>query len=345
MNNIIVFEEKVTTYGFYTKVLKDFYNMYRLDRLNVPILDFRNTQYICQAAVPVILCFGDYLHRLYGKKIRIIYINGSGLQNFLILSKFYEISKKLEIFEWDENILQEWEYKEIRDLHKITHTNIEYADANKIKDLRQKRDYIYDCLVDKSRVIYEEILKDVNRLPHDIIETTICAIAEVQTNAIMYSKSHSFTFVASDGYGTNISIADSGIGFKLSFENDKEKFKMVQKFQNVEQKFHNFLIIMSALNYSYKQHVEKDRQNLWTLRTNIIKNNGVFKIQYENTQVIFSCNRCSKCEKLEGEKDISQCVNCLMSSYNVDMYSPIKIFNIGFQGVRIEVKINKGKNK
>lgn len=87
--------------------------------------------------------------------------------------------------------------------------------------------------------------------------------------------------------------------------------------------------------------MESKRDDLWSLRTDIIKNNGTFKIQYENTQVIFSCNRCKNCTQINGKKDISICVQCLMRQYSIDTYSPIKIFNIGFQGVRVEVSINK----
>lgn len=341
MNNIIVFDEKLSTYGFYIKVVKKFYEIYMSEKEHAPILDFRNTKYILPAAVPVILSFGDYLHRFYREKILIMYTKGSELHNFFIASKFYEISKKLEIFEWDDDTLSEWAYKELRELHKISYTNTRYSDVEKVEDLIQKRDFIYDCLLDKSKVVYEKILSDTNQLPDNVIWATINAIAEIETNAIMYSNSHSFTYVASDRYGTNISVADSGIGFEKSFIAAGRKLKMVEKFQGVEQKFQNYLIIMSALNYSFEKHIEDKREDLWTLRTNIINNNGTFKIQYENTQVIFSCNRCRGCRKTEGEKDISMCVQCLMDKYSMDTYSPIKIFNIGFQGVRIEITINR----
>ncbi len=339
--NKIIFDEKLSTHGFYTNVVKNFYDIYKAEEKYVPILDFRNTKYIASAVVPVILSFGDYLHRLYGEKIRIVYTKGSELHNFFIASKFYEISKNLEIFEWDDNILSGWKYKELRELHKVSYTNTKYSDAEKIKELIQKRDFIYDCLLDKSKVVYEKILSDTDQLPINVISATINAIAEIETNAIMYSNSHSFTYVASDRYGTNISVADSGIGFEESFSAAGRPLKMVEKFQWAEKKFKNYLIIMSALNYSFEKHMEDQREDLWTLRTNIINNNGIFKIQYENTQVIFSCNRCRGCKKMDGKTDISTCVKCLMDKYSIDLYSPIKIFNIGFQGVRIEIVINR----
>lgn len=341
MNNIIVFDEKLSTHIFFTKIIKKFYDIYTWEKEDAPILDFRKTQYILPAAVPVVLSFGDYLSRLYGKRICILYTKGSELHNFFISSKFYEISKKLNIFEWDDDILYEWKYKKLRELHKISYTNTRYPNVEKIEDLTRKRDFIYDCLLDKSKIVYEKILSDTNQLPNDVIWATINAIAEIETNAIMYSNSHSFTYVASDRYGTNISVADSGIGFEKSFYEKRRELKILDKFQEVEKKYYNFLIIMSALNYSFEKHVEDKRADLWTLRTDIINNNGIFKIQYENTQVIFSGNRCKGCKRNEGENDISMCVNCLMNKYSRDIYSPIKIFNIGFQGVRIEITINR----
>lgn len=343
MNNIITFDEKISTYSFYTNVIGRFYEIYKSGEKSIPILDFRNTKYIFPTAAPLLLSFGDYLRRLYKKSVPILYEKRSEVHNFFIFSKFYEISNKLEIFDWGEDVLNEWNYKELRDLHKISYTYTSYSDADKIKEPMQRRDFIFDCLLDKSKVVYENILKDSNQLPEDIVSATIHAIAEIETNAIMYSGSYSFTFVASNRYGTSISVADSGIGFERSFLTKERKMKMLEKFQYVGGKFHNYLVIMSALNYSFEKHLEDKRADLWTLRTNVINNNGTFKIQYENTQVIFSCNRCRGCRKNKDRADISTCVQCLLDKYSMDAYSPIKIFNIGFQGVRIEITINKEK--
>lgn len=341
MDNIIDFGEKISTYIFYTDVIKRFYEIYSIDHKQIPILNFKNTKFILPSAVPVLLCFGDYLSRLYRQSIPILYAKGSELHNFFISSKFYDISKKLKIFDWDDSAITDWNFKELRDLHKISYTNTFYSDAEKIDNLVQRRDFIFDCLLDKSKVVYEKILNDTNQLPENIIMSTILAIAEIETNAIMYSNSHSFTYVASDRYGTIISVADSGIGFVGSFRKMNRNLEILQKFSDCDEKFYNYLVIMSALDYSYGKHIEDHREDLWTLRTNIINNNGTFKIQYQNTQVIFSSSRCKGCRKNEGKNDISMCVKCLMEKYRADAYSPIKIFGIGFQGVRIEITVNR----
>lgn len=344
MNNIILFEEKVTTYYLYTNILQKFLEIYSEGHVVPPILDMRNTTYIASSAVPVLLSFGDYLRKLYKQPIELLVDEESSVFNFIMCSKFKSIFEQLGIFKikaGSEDLLGNWRYKQLRDLHKVSFTNIKYDDADKIKDEEQKRAYIYDCLLDKNKATYGSVLHDTNQLSESIIEATISSIAEVETNAIMYSKSYSFTYVASDRYGTNISIADSGIGFERSFKEKKRKMSMVTKYKQLDSSFHNYLVIMSVLDYSYKKHLSDGRKDLWTLRTNVIHNNGVFKIQCGNTQVIFSSGRCKKCEKMCKKEDISTCVECLLEAHNKEVYSPIKQFRVGLQGVRIEITVNR----
>ena len=343
MKGVIVFEEKVSTYNFYSEILSRFLEIYKSKKDEIPILDMRKTKYIMPSAVPVLLSFGDYLRKLYKQPIDLLVSEESELLNFLICSKFVNISKQLGIFCFDENLLIRWDKKELRDLHKISYTKVRYSDADKIEDLVQRRDYINDCLYDRTKAIYKEVLSDTNQLPMSVIGATLSSIAEIETNAIMYSMSYSFTYVASDRYGTNISIADSGIGFEKSFENAKRELFTLEGFNNIDSKFYNYLVIMNVLNYSYRKHIDEKRDDLWTLRSNVIKNNGTFKIQYKNTQVIFSCNRCGKCVKNANRSNISACLKCLLQEYSEDSYSPIKIFKVGFQGVRIEITINRGE--
>ena len=343
MNSIIVFDEKVSTYNFYNNILSRFLSIYKSKIAEIPVLDMRKTKYISPAAVPVLMSFGDYLRKLYKQPIDLLISEESGLLNFMICSKFIIICKQLGIFNFDDDVINSWRYKELRDLHKISYTNTKYSDADKIEDLIQRRDYINDCLYDRTKVIYEKVLSDTNQLPISVIDATLSSIAEIETNAIMYSKSYSFIYVASDRYGTNISVADSGIGFERSFKNANRELFTLEEFSNIDSRLYNYLVIMNVLNYSYKKHIDEKREDLWTLRSNVVNNNGIFKIQYGNTQVIFSCNRCKNCVRNDNKSDISACVKCLLEKYSDDAYSPIKIFNVGFQGVRVEITINRGE--
>lgn len=342
MENYIVFDEKVSTYTFYSDIIKKFYYIYTNCGPNVPpVLDFRNTNYISSTATPVLLSFGDYLRRLYGTKIKILFITGSKLHTFFVDSKFYEISRELGLFDWEQDLYIGYVCGGLRNLHKITYTKLRYDDAETITDDLLKRNYIFDSLKEKSRVIYDRILRETDRLPDGVIDATIDSISEIETNAIMYSQSYSFTFVSSDLFGTTIGIADAGIGFEKSFSEAKRELEMSQKYASYGNRFRNYLIIMSVLNYSYAKHFKDRRSDLWSLRTNVVNNFGIFKISYENTQVIFSHKRCSKCKKLLDSDSISCCVECLYENYCEGTYSPIKIYDIGMQGVRVEITINK----
>ncbi len=149
MNNLIVFDEKLSTYIFYNDILGKFLDIYKSKADVQPVLDLRRTKYISPAAVPVLLSFGDYLRKLYKHPIDILVKEDSELLNFMICSRFVSICKQLHIFNFDETILESWRYKELRDLHKISYTNIKYTDADKIEDLVQRRDFINDCLFDR----------------------------------------------------------------------------------------------------------------------------------------------------------------------------------------------------
>lgn len=341
MDNLIVFNQEVTTYNFYSEVLQQFLKVYKNNCENKPIIDMRKTEYLSPAVVPVILSFGDYLRRMYKQSIELWVNDDSELLNFLICSNFDKIASGLCIFEIKRNVYELWNYKPLRSLHKISYTNTHYKDADEISNFNHKKNYIFDCLVDRNKAMYCEILKDTNRLPDNVIEATINSISEIETNAIVYSGAYSFTYVASNRYGTNISIADSGIGFENAFQNAGRELIMLNKFKNLNPRFKNFLIIMSALNYSYVKHLNDIREDLWKLKTNIVNNHGTFKIQYENTQVIFTSNKCYRCQKIEGKEDISECVECLLRKSSFDLYSPVKLFDIGFQGVRIEISVKR----
>lgn len=340
---IITFEETISTYTIYTNTTKQFYQIISADENAVPVLDLRNTKYIVSSAVPVLLSFGDYLSRLRQRPIPIVISFGSDLHSFIMHSKFYEISSNLGIFQWEDGIENGYYSNGYREFHKISYTGLRYTDAEEISDLSLRRNYIFDCLLDRSKVIYRNVLTDTNRLPENVVYSTMKSIAEIETNAIMYSGSHSFTYLASDRYGTKLSVADSGQGFEKSFLQDNKRLDYLEEKLYDTKKFKNYLVIMSVLNYSYKKHMRDERENLWTLKRDIAEQgDGIFKIQYDNTQVIFSSNRCKYCTNYLDNEGLRECTRCLMDDYSDSQYSPIKISSIGFQGVRVEAIIDRG---
>lgn len=186
-------------------------------------------------------------------------------------------------------------------------------------------------------------LKDSNR------RIVLDVLTEIITNAVLYSGSHCSAMLQTKNNETKISISDCGVGFEYSFEKKQEKFN--KKFKNVfndfsvdeQVKYKNYLYVFETLNYSKEKSVARD--NLYTLLEIVLGRvdncgieEGVFRIHYDNTQVIMTSKRCSKCNRF----DPKVCAKCLLSCYspfNDVSKSNIRFFNSTFRGVHIEVEL------
>jgi len=219
------------------------------------------------------------------------------------------------------------------------------------KELRKIRSDKYDHLKPKIEKRYLSILKKIdNEKEKEII---INILTEIITNSILYSGSKSTAMLQTIGKRTIISVSDFGVGFEYSFEKKKEIFgeenrEIFNLFTREEQeKYKNYLYIFETLNYSKKRGESDVRSNLYTLLIGILNevvmgwnNNivdGTMRIHYNDTQVVFTSNRCRKCEIIDPKK----CVKCLLDNRSEDKQkSPVRFFNSKFQGVHIEVELN-----
>ena len=120
---------------------------------------------------------------------------------------------------------------------------------------------------------------------------------------------------------------------------------MFNEFSFDEQiKYKNLLYIFEALCYSKERSNARD--NLYTLLGLVLKKNdnsgieeGVIRIHYDDTQVIMTSKRCSKCKTFSPK----ECVKCLLRNYNPAnevLKSNLRFFNSKFRGVHIEVELN-----
>lgn len=194
---------------------------------------------------------------------------------------------------------------------------------------------------------YWNILRTLNDNNKRIV---LGVLTEIITNAVLYSGSHCSAMLHTKDNETKISISDCGVGFEYSFEKRQEKFggeykKVFNEFSTDEQeKYKNFLYIFETLNYSKERSVARD--NLYTLLELVLKKNningvdeGEIRIHYNDTQVIMTSKRCSKCKEFSPK----ECAKCLLSSYNPTkevLKSNLRFFNSTFRGVHIEVKLN-----
>lgn len=351
LNKRIVFKGTISSLYIYSEILNQLaeYYHHNSDRDSTPIFDLKEVDYIEPSALPLIISLGEYLCKFHKKSINILLLKGSKIANFLWQTGFLRISEEKQIFNHDKDILDEFSFKPLRDIHKMEYTGLmrDYIDLISIPDIVQKRAYIWDNLSVYDKCKHMKVLSDTNNLSEAAIDITLMAITELKTNAIMHSEDRSYMYVASNKFATHVSIADCGIGFEKSLEKVEKHLEMVKKFENSKNiGLHNFFVIMDVLNYSFKKNGLDSRWDLWTLRNEIVRSynfTGSFKIHYINTQVIFTTNRCGKCDKfIKQNKDISVCVKCLLNDFSNTLFSPIKIFDVGFKGVHIEFTISRG---
>lgn len=193
---------------------------------------------------------------------------------------------------------------------------------------------------------YWNILKNLNYKNKRIV---LDILAEIITNAILYSGSHCSAMLQTRKNETKISISDCGVGFEYSFEKKQQKFggeykDVFNEFSLEEQvKYKNLLFIFETLNYSKKKSAARD--NLYTLLEIVLRkkdNNsideGIIRIHYNDTQVIMTSNKCYKCDIFAP----SQCTRCLLSRYNSandSSKSNLRFFDSIYRGVHIEVEL------
>lgn len=193
---------------------------------------------------------------------------------------------------------------------------------------------------------YWNILKNLNYENKRIV---LDVLTEIITNAILYSGSHCSAMLQTKNNETKISISDCGVGFEYSFKKKQERFKkdyknVFNEFSAEEQvKYKNFLYIFETLNYSKEQSVARD--NLYTLLKIVLgkssdKNieEGVFRIHYNDTQVIMTSKKCSSCERF----DPKMCAKCLLSHYSTFKEiskSNLRFFDSAFRGVHVELEL------
>lgn len=352
MENRIVLQGNVTTNMLYTKVLHLLREYYKCEKETAPVIDLTKVTYIEPQAVPLLISIGDYFSRLYRSALDINMEEMTTLQNFLINIGFHRYTKEQNFYNIPDNYIQNWLYSN-RDIHKIIWMKRaeEYPDVAKIEDMEVRRTYLSDNIQKNIEEQCRSILLDTHKLPENLIKFTIEGLAEILTNASIYSKNSSYAYLASDKYGTKGSVCDCGVGLKESFEKQGKECKWVKKNEDIIQnpELENYYIIMEIMNYSFDKHKKGERCNLWTVQNDLTTYGGTFKIHYSNIQIIFSSKRCKGCRKIsyfgnDGKRvfvadDLMPCVKCLRDGYLNSNDLAIKNFDVAFRGVHIEFEI------
>ncbi len=355
MDNRIILQGNVTTNMLYTKALHLLRKYYRADISIAPIIDLTHATYIEPEAVPLLIALGDYFSKLYRSLIDIEMEEKSDLQNFLINIGFHGYVKEHKFYNIPYNYIINWTHKN-RDIHKIIWVKKadEYLDVVRIKDLELRRTYMSDNMQKNIEENCRLILSDTHNLPENIINCTIEGLAEILTNASIYSQSQGYAYLASDRFGTKGSICDCGIGLQESFEQQGNSCEWVLNNEDIvnNPELERYYLIMEIMNYSYLKHKMGQRCNLWTVQNDLTRYGGTFKIHYGNIQVIFSSKRCKECKKIcyfDGcgkriclADDLTPCLECLRGGYLNNQNIAIRNYEVAFRGVHIEFEIPRG---
>lgn len=205
------------------------------------------------------------------------------------------------------------------------------------KDLDAIRTDKYNELKPRVKKHFYNILRGIENR-----NQVLKVLTEIICNSVLYSDSLSAVMLHSKDGITKISVSDFGVGFEYSFDLKKKKFgyafTIFDKFSNEEQKeYRNYLYIFEALDYSKSK--SNYRENLYTLLKDVvISNDGVMRIHYIDTQVVFSSKRCKTCNK---NLNPTECAKCLLQNQTVETdVSPTRFAFGKLNGVHIEVELN-----
>jgi len=342
--SIIKLNKNMTSFLFYNETLKEIREYYRSAKYRInkqpPIISFENVEYIDSSVITCVIALGLYLKNYHNDNIVLEFKYNPNLLKTLYDVKFFIISKKLDIFCFDNNLLggfSDIEHRKDHKMHFYEHMNEYYQisdDNQKIKYKDTLFEYLRYNIIPNN---YLQIIKDKDVFNSNEVSDVLNIFSEIICNAILYSKSYSFTNIHTDKYKTLISISDIGIGFENSLKQKKSfDYPIYQKYKNnnysdITEKLRDFIMIFESLNYSMHQ----DRQNLWKLKNLIVKNGGTFRIHYNTTQIVFTHSRCHNCLK-----DSYECSICLLQDYNTNLHvSPVRIFDTKFPGVHIEIEL------
>lgn len=330
----IILPVKVTNEVIFGEVLSQFRNYYKHERKEGIEISFQGVESIGTLSIPNLLVLLDILKRLEHE----IYIEleyNPRLLAFLYHINFFYYIDMLGLARYDRDYIGGFgqyidkTYRKEHCLH-IYKPNLNYYKYNS-NDREIVRTSLYQQLVtDIIPNDYAEVLSDRGMLNSIEIRECIEILSEAIANSILYSRSYTYAFLQTDRFKTSIGVSDSGIGFQKSLalrEYDTTCFK----YKGLNDSYNDFLAIMKALKYSE----EKKRKNLWRLKKVITSKGGTLRIHNRTTQIIFTGNKCGRCEK----ECVEECFECMLDSNQNSIYPNLRIFEAGLSGVHIEIQI------
>lgn len=345
--------------AIYSKILQEITRMYRFrnkdEQITISLVD---TVRIDSNAL---LIFVGLLNKLKDRCNKPIYLDllyNPRLLGFLDSVRFFEILSRLNIIEYDEDLIGGFSDVDFNFAHRINYHN-PISDYEEILDEKKElfRDEYSNNLRMHVRYKYIKSIENLQLSDQDmeLIEITV---SEIVLNAQLYSGSYCYDYLQTgikfaDGKkGIIFSVVDVGKGFRQSlaekiskgfyYTEDKIAFdNRVKKLGIDRRKFGDFITIMEVLYFS---QIQPRDINLYYLKETLAVSHANFRIHYNTTQIIFTYEKCCNCTN-------RSILNCLECSYTNAINQPIaskrsiKIYPIALAGVHIEVEFIREENK
>lgn len=141
---------------------------------------------------------------------------------------FFEVSKELDIFHWNELMVQDYKKNLLNPDTLITYFNdspppkTDIIVWKKWKD--KKRQNLYDELYELVYPIFNPP-KQQYLFDEELMDTIIWGAAELSLNSILHGKEYAFASFQRTSKRISVCICDSGTGFKNSIENSYSNYK------------------------------------------------------------------------------------------------------------------------
>lgn len=348
----IYLPNKITNYKLYSDVIPQLTEYYRTGEKQNPVISFVNTEKINYESIPLIMGILDIIYNVDEEKVPLELISRPQLLYCLYHALFFHYADyELGYIEYNRKVMggfSNYVDKEYRNAH-IMHIYEPKSNFFCYSEIEQENIRYQTYEVMRYHYILRDfgtVLNDIKTLWTDEMEHYKTLVAEIITNAILYSSSLCYALLYTDKYKTMFSVCDVGSGFNHSLEKRREsglypieKVKEFAHYKNIyEEKYYiykleDFFDIMEVLFYSEIQN----KINLFFLKNLIVNSGGVLRIHSRDAQVIFNTKSCKGCRK-----GITDCMGCLLSRTSPELkYSPVKFFKSKLKGVQIEIEFSR----
>lgn len=342
----------ISNFKLYNEIIPKLSEYYLKGESQNPIISLINTEKINYESIPLLLGILDIIYNVQEEQVPLELVYRPKLLYCLDHALFfYYADIKLGYIKYSKELIggfSDYVNEEYRGAH-IMHVYYPKLDFFEYSENEQNNIRAQTYEVMRYHVIpidYGVVLSDIEKLWINEMENYKTMLAELITNAILYSSSLCYTLFHSNRYKSMLSICDVGKGFKnslvkrrgsKSYPVDKvEEFVTIKKKYSIKYAIYeleDFFDIMEILFYSELQN----RINLFFLKKLVVNSGGVLRIHSGTTQVVFNTKKCEKCSK-----KIVDCIGCLLNRTSQAIkVSPVKCFESKLRGVQIEVEFSR----